>query len=376
MTTLNGSWWERALAGAPLDAAWLNGKDSAGGSGHDAAGEAGEASHAVLPGRDASQQEVDDELLDAYSRAVTHVVTRVSPAVVNISVVGEVRTQRGPFEVRGAGSGFVLTPDGYILTNNHVVERARQLEAALPDGRNLAVEVVGTDPSTDLAVLRVQGHYDGQFPVTELGDSDRLRAGQLAIAIGNPHGLQTTVTAGVISALGRTLPAPNGKRMIENVIQTDAPLNPGNSGGPLVDSRGRVIGVNTAVHPGAQGICFAIPINTGRWVAGLLIREGRVRRAYLGIATQPRPIPAAWRHRFGLEQQVGLEVLHVEPGKPAAQAGMHPGDIVVAVGGRPVQRPVDLQGILQAAAIGQLLPIVALRAGERKTFTLVPVEAS
>jgi S1-C subfamily serine protease len=302
-------------------------------------------------------------------------VHRVGPAVVNISVVGEMRTRRGPFEVSGAGSGFFLTPDGYVLTNNHVVERARQLEVALPDGHAYTAEVVGTDPATDLAVLRVRGHYGGTFPAVELGDSDRLKVGQLAIAIGNPHGLQTSVTAGVISALGRTLPAPNGRRMIENVIQTDASLNPGNSGGPLVDSRGRVVGVNTAVAPGAQGICFAIPINTGRWVAGLLIREGRVRRAYLGIALQPRPIPASWRRRYELEQTVGLEVLRVEPGSPAAQARLRVGDIVVAAGRRPMQRLSDLHGLLQGSAIGQLLPLVALRGGERHALTLVPVEA-
>ena len=300
----------------------------------------------------------------------------MGPSVVNLSVMGEVRTQRGPFEVRGAGSGFVLTPDGYILTNNHVVEKARQLEASLPDGRAFRAEVVGTDPMTDLAVVRVQGNFGGQFPAVQLGDSERLRVGQLAIAIGNPHGLQTTVTAGVISALGRTLPAPNGRRLIENVIQTDAPLNPGNSGGPLVDSRGRVIGVNTAIAPGAQGICFAIPINTGRWVAGLLIREGRVRRAYLGVGTEQRPIPASWRRRHELTQAQGLEVLRVEEGRPAAQAGLRQGDIIIAAGGRPVQRHVDLLDQLQAPAIGRLLPLVALRDGERRTFTLVPVEAS
>jgi S1-C subfamily serine protease len=318
---------------------------------------------------------VDDGLFDAYSRAVSGAVGRVGPAVVNISVVGEVRTRRGPFEVRGAGSGFILTPDGYILTNNHVVERARQLEAALPDGRSFSVEVVGTDPATDLAVVRVLGQFPGVFPAVELGDSDRLLVGQLAIAIGNPHGLQTSVTAGVISALGRTLPAPNGKRLIENVIQTDASLNPGNSGGPLVDSRGRVIGVNTAVAPGAQGICFAIPINTGRWVAGLLIREGRVRRAYLGVAAQPRPIPLHWRRRYEIEQLAGLEVLHVETGSPASQAGLRGGDIIVFAGGRPVQRVTDLHSLLQASAIGKLLPLVALRAGERRALTLVPIEA-
>ncbi|HEX2514890.1 MAG TPA: PDZ domain-containing protein, partial [Chloroflexota bacterium] len=175
---------------------------------------------------------------------------------------------------------------------------------------------------------------------------------------------------------GRTLPAPNGRRLIENVIQTDAPLNPGNSGGPLVDSRGRVIGVNTAIAPGAQGICFAIPINTGRWVAGLLIREGRVRRAYLGVGTEQRPIPASWRRRHELTQAQGLEVLRVEEGRPAAQAGLRQGDIIIAAGGRPVQRHADLLDQLQAPAIGRLLPLVALRDGERRTFTLVPVEAS
>jgi len=328
-----------------------------------------EAPATALPGN-------DDDLLDAYSRAVSGVVSRVSPAVVNISVLGEVRTRRGPFEVRGAGSGFFLTPDGYILTNNHVVDGARQLEAALPDGHSFEVETVGTDPATDLAVLRVKGHYAEQFPTTILGDSERLRVGQVAIAIGNPHGLQTRVTAGVINALGRTLPAPNGKRMIVNVIQTVAALNPGNSGEPLVDSRGSVIGVNTAVHQGAQGICFAIPINTGRHVAGLLIREGRVRRAYLGIATQPRPIPASWRWRHEVEQTVALEVVHVEEGKPAALAGIKTGDLILSIGNRPMRKHTDLQSALQSPAIGQLLPLVALRGGERKTITLVPVKAS
>lgn len=317
----------------------------------------------------------DGDLLDAYSQAVSGAVRRAGPAVVNIAVTGEMQTRRGSSDVRGAGSGFFLTPDGYILTNNHVVEQAKQVEVALPDGRSFTAEVAGTDPLTDLAVLRVRGHFSGNFPAVELGDSDHLQVGQLAVAIGNPHGLHATVTAGVISALGRTLPAPNGKRLIENVIQTDAPLNPGNSGGPLVDSHGRVIGVNTAVAPGAQGICFAVPINTGRWVAGLLIRDGRIRRAYLGLATQPRAIPASWRRRYELEQTTGLEVMQAEPGKPAAQAGLRPGDIVVAAGGRPVQRPTDLHALLHAPAIGQLLPVVAFRAGERRTFTLVPVEA-
>ncbi len=318
----------------------------------------------------------DDELLDAYSRAVSGVVSRISPAVVNISVLGEVRTRRGPFEARGAGSGFFFTPDGYILTNNHVVDGAKQLEVSPPDGRSLEVEVVGKDPATDLAVLRVKGHYAEHYPALAFADSERVRVGQVAIAIGNPHGLQTSVTAGVVSALGRALPSPNGKRMIENVIQTDAALNPGNSGGPLVDSRGRVIGVNTAVHPGAQGICFAIPVNTARAVAGLLIREGRVRRAYLGIATQPRPIPAAWRRRHDLEQTIGLEVIHVEQGKPAALAGLRPSDLILTVANRPVQKHVDLQAALATSDIGQLLPVLALRSGERKTLTLVPVEAT
>ena len=329
---------------------------------------------AVIAGAGQAEPD-DDELLDAYSRAVSGAVARVSPSVVNISTLGEVRTRRGPLETRGAGSGFVITPDGYMLTNSHVVTGARQLEASLPDGRSYTVEVVGTDVATDLAVVRVSGHFSGTFPSVELADSDKLRVGQVAIAIGNPHGLQTSVTVGVVSALGRALPSPNGRRMIENVIQTDAPLNPGNSGGPLVDTRGRVIGVNTAVAPGAQGICFAVPINTGRWVAGLLIREGRVRRAYLGIATQPCPIPAAWRRRYDLSQVTGLEVVHVEPGKPASLAGVRPGDILVALGGRPMQRVSDLQALLQAPAIGQLMPLVAFRNGDRKTFTLVPVEA-
>lgn len=358
--------------GADGAAAWTGAGSSGAGVGGDGAGGVGVAAAPFTPADD----EAEDEALDAYSRAVSGAAARVGPSVVNLSVLGEVRTQRGPFEVRGAGSGFFLTPDGYILTNNHVVEKARQLEASLPDGRTFTVEVVGTDPMTDLAVVRVQGHYAGAFPAVALGDSERVKVGQLAIAIGNPHGLQTTVTAGVISALGRTLPAPNGRRLIENVIQTDAPLNPGNSGGPLVDSRGRVIGVNTAIAPGAQGICFAIPINTGRWVAGLLIREGRVRRAYLGVATQPRPIPASWRRRHELEQTSGLEVVRVEEGRPAAQAGVRQGDIIVSVAGRPVQKVTDLHALLQGPDVGRLMPVVALRGGERRTFTVVPVEAS
>ena len=316
---------------------------------------------------DAPQDEAE---LDAYSRAVSGAVERVGPSVVNLSVMGEVRTQRGPFEVRGAGSGFVLTPDGYILTNNHVVEKARQLEASLPDGRAFRAEVVGTDPMTDLAVVRVQGNFGGQFPAVQLGNSERLRVGQLAIAIGNPHGLQTTVTAGVISALGRTLPAPNGRRLIENVIQTDAPLNPGNSGGPLVDSRGRVIGVNTAIAPGAQGICFAIPINTGRWVAGLLIREGRVRRAYLGVGTEQRPIPASWRRRHELDPGPG-------PGGAARGGGTPRGPGRPAPGGHHHRRrgapgAAPRRSARSAAGPGHRAPAPPRRPPRRRAAHLHP----
>ncbi len=314
------------------------------------------------PGVSVSPEEAE-LLLDAYSQAVIAVVEQVAPAVVSIASTrrGTVRTPRGPaqYDLPGAGSGFLITPDGYILTNSHVVHGARRLEATLADGRTLPAELVGEDPATDLAVVRVQA---SGLPVAELGDSDRLRVGQLVIAIGNPYGFQASVTTGVVSALGRSLRSQTG-RLIENVIQTDAALNPGNSGGPLVDSRARVIGVNTAIIAGAQGMSFAIPSNTARWVAGLLIKEGRVRRAFLGITAELRPVAGRIAREQRLARGVGISVLQVAPGGPADRAGIRPGDILASIDGIPLTGIDDLHRFLSRAAIGATVTVGVVRDG-------------
>jgi S1-C subfamily serine protease len=314
----------------------------------------------------------DVELLDAYSDAVTGVFESVSPAVVHLGVRQEVMGRGGQrLEGMGSGSGVLITPDGYLITNNHVVERANRIEVALRDGQVLPGTLVGTDPATDLAVVRAGGTA---LPTAELGDSDRLRPGQIAIAIGNPLGYQTTVTAGIISALDRTLRSESGA-LIENVIQTDAALNPGNSGGPLVDSRGRVVGINTAIIQYAQGICFAVPINTARWVAGLLIKEGRVRRAYLGLTGQTRPIARRWVYEYELPAATGIFVQQVMPGSPVARAGVHPGDIVVAVDGRSTATFDDLHRATTRLQPGVSVPLRLLRGTELVTTELEPEEA-
>jgi S1-C subfamily serine protease len=264
-----------------------------------------------------------------------------------------------PFESAGAGSGVIITPDGYILTNSHVVHGAGRLAVTLADSRELAPHLVGDDPATDLAVIRVAA--DG-LPTAELGDSDRLRPGQLVVAIGNPLGFQATVTSGVVSALGRSLRGRDG-RPIENVIQTDAALNPGNSGGPLVDSRGRVVGINTAVINGAQGICFAVPINTARWVAGLLIKEGRVRRAFLGISGVTQPLPARLARAHGLARPSGVGVAQVVPGSPASAADIRERDVIIALDERPIATVDDLLRELSRAAVGTEVRIGVLRRG-------------
>jgi S1-C subfamily serine protease len=306
-----------------------------------------------------------DELLDAYSRAVVTAVEKVGPAVVNIAAMhrGTARTPRGPvpFEQPAGGSGVIVAPDGYIVTNSHVVHGATRLEATLADGRTLPARLVGDDPATDLAVIRVDA---SGLPTATLGDSDRLRTGQLVIAIGNPLGFQATVTTGVVSALGRSLRSQSG-RLIENIIQTDAALNPGNSGGPLVDSRGRVVGINTAIIQGAQGICFAVPVNTVRWVVGLLIRQGRVQRAYLGIAGERRPIHPRIARENRLEAPFGIGVIHVIPNSPADRGGILPGDTIVAVDGAPVTSVDDVHRILERAAVDQIVRMSVLRGGER-----------
>ena len=316
--------------------------------------------------------EADAEaVLDAYSEAVVSVAERVGPSVVNIAAVrqGTRRTPRGPvpYEAQGAGSGVILAPDGYILTNSHVVEGAGRLDVTLADGRTFPAILVGDDPATDLAVVRVSA--DG-LPAADLGDSDRLRPGQLVIAIGNPFGFQATVTAGVVSALGRSLRG-RGDRLIENMIQTDAALNPGNSGGPLVDSRGRVVGINTAIIQGAQGICFAVPVNTARWIVGLLIKEGRVRRAFLGLSGEPRPLHIRAVRELGLARPAGVLVQQVVPGGPAARAGVRPGDVIVRIDDTPTGGIDDIQRLLSRTPIGTSVHLRVLRHNEQVDLTAV-----
>jgi S1-C subfamily serine protease len=305
--------------------------------------------------------EAAEAVLDAYSAAVVTVAERVGPSVVNISLEKDVMAQ-GPggqrvYTVPGGGSGVVIAPDGYILSNSHVVHDARHLEVTLADGRTVPARVVGDDPATDLAVIQTTV---GGLPAAQLGDSDSLKPGQLVIAIGNPLGFQATVTAGVVSAIGRSLRSSSG-RLIENVIQTDAALNPGNSGGPLVDSRGRVVGINTAIIQGAQGICFAVPVNTARWVAGLLINEGRVRRAYLGVTAENRPIHVRVAREHGLPSAVAVGVVGVAERSPAAAAGLEPRDVITHLGDTPLSGVDDLQRFLGRVEIGSTVSIRLLR---------------
>jgi S1-C subfamily serine protease len=309
--------------------------------------------------------ELPEEVLDAYSAAVVQVAERVGPSVVNIQVTH--RSRRGPrYEAQGGGSGVIIAPDGYIMTNSHVVHGAASLAVTLADGRELPAGLVGEDPETDIAVIRVD---TTGLVAARLGDSSKLKAGQLVIAIGNPFGFQATVTAGVVSALGRTLRGMSG-RAIEDIIQTDAALNPGNSGGPLVDSRGRVVGINTAIIQYAQGICFAIPINTAIWVAGQLISNGRVQRAYLGIKGESRPLHRRLVRAYGLEREAGVEALEVTPGGPAEAAGLRLGDIIVRLNGAPVASVTDLHRLLTRAAIGAVVAVQVLRGAELVELTV------
>jgi S1-C subfamily serine protease len=306
--------------------------------------------------------ERDGALLDAYSRTVAAAVERVAPAVVNIEALGPPRRAGvGDRQQRGTGSGFIFTPDGFVLTNSHVVRGASGLSVTLRDGTRLTADLVGDDPGTDLAVVRVQSPGVSH---AELGDSASIRPGQIAIAIGNPYGFQCTVTAGVVSALGRSLRGAGG-RLIDDVIQTDAALNPGNSGGPLVSSNGEVIGVNTATILPAQGLCFAIAVNTVRLVAGLLLKDGRIRRAWLGIGGQTAPVHRRLVRHYDLVQGSGVLVLTVEKNGPAARAGVRVGDVVLAVGEMPVRGIDDLQRLLTEARIGRASPITVLRGTER-----------
>jgi S1-C subfamily serine protease len=315
------------------------------------------------------EQKSDAALLDAYSRAVTAVVDAVGPAIASISI-GEGGGR--DFEPTGAGSGFVITPDGYIVTNSHVVSRARNIEASFIDGRKLEALLVGSDPSTDLAVIRVSGP---NLPYATLGDSSALRVGQLVIAMGNPFGFQSTVSTGVISALGRALRAQDG-RLIENVIQHTAPLNPGNSGGPLLDSRGRVVGINTAIIAMAQGIGFAIPAAAAKTVVPQLLAKGRVERSYLGVIGLRRLLNRRVVRFHKLGKDYGVEIVSVEPGGPAAAAGLRPGDIIVSIGAVDVTSPDDLFRFLAGWPVGRPVRLAALRSAERLELVVVPAEAA
>jgi len=322
----------------------------------------------------------DEALLDAYSQAVTSVVERVSPSVVNIEVRkppssgrGAQRAPRFPEQAQGSGSGFVFTPDGFILTNSHVVEGASALDVTLADGRDIQAHIVGDDPHTDLAVIRI--HAPNLVPAV-LGDSQGIRVGQLAIAIGNPYGFQCTVTAGVVSALGRSLRARSG-RLIDNIIQTDAALNPGNSGGPLVNSRGEVMGVNTAMILPAQGLCFAIAVNTAKFVAPRLIRDGKVQRSYIGVGGQNVPLHRRVVRFHNLPVESGVMVLSIEPSSAAAAAGLAEGDVIVGFDGQPVASIDDLHRLLTDRRVGVMTSISIIRQQtEKKELQIVPREAS
>ncbi len=330
----------------------------------------------------------DHSLLDAYSRAVTGAVEKVSPSVVNIEVHQSFPVQSLPGnrsgrgrsgeerERRGGGSGFVFTPDGLILTNSHVVHDARRIEVTVAGGRRMPASLIGDDPASDLAVIRIDEPRLDEPGLTAavLGDSQRLRVGQVAIAIGAPYGFQSTVTAGVVSALGRSLRSYSG-RLIDDVIQTDASLNPGNSGGPLVDSAGRVIGVNTATILPAQGICFAIGINTAKFVASRLLRDGRLRRSYIGVSAQTVPVHRRVVRFYDLAKETGALVLSVEDGSPARRSGLREGDVIVALEGHPVAGVDDLHRVLTDVRVGVSCALALLRHTEKLELKIVPEEA-
>jgi S1-C subfamily serine protease len=313
----------------------------------------------------------DTVLLDEYSRTVISGVARVSPAVVNIDVKQRINVERGTRELSGNGSGFIITPDGFILTNSHVVHSASSITVNLPDGREYPAQLAGDDPDTDLAVIRIDAP---QLAYVRLADSENLRVGQLVIAIGNPLGFQASVTSGVISALGRSMHAQSG-RLIDNIIQTDAALNPGNSGGPLVNSAGEVVGVNTAMIRPAQGICFAIASNTARLVAGWLIRDGRIRRGYIGVAGQNVPIHRRVIRFYGLPLETAVLVVSVEKNSPAEHAGLRQGDLIVAFNDQPIGSVHHLHKILVGEQIGVIAKLTAIRHTEKLELSILPAES-
>jgi S1-C subfamily serine protease len=305
---------------------------------------------------------------------VVGAVEKVSPAVVHLKVKTSKTNHRrwGNRPQTGSGSGFIIAAEGFIVTNNHVVSQAVQIEVDLPDGRTFQAEVIGTDPATDLAVLRI---YDDHLPSVVLGNSNQLRVGQLVIALGNPYGFQYTVTAGVVSALGRSLRSSVG-RLIDNVIQTDAALNPGNSGGPLVNSLGQVVGINTAIILPAQGICFAVASNTADYVIGKLITEGRVKRAYLGIAGQTLPIAPSFAKQLQLTTKSGVMVQQIEPDVPVYNRELQPGDIIISFNGQPVGSIDDLHRLLQTDTIGERIKVVVIRNKTLANIIVIPDDNS
>lgn len=317
-------------------------------------------------GRNGSQAPQDGALLDAYSQVLVDVVEKVSPAVVHI----EVDVGKGPAN-KGVGSGVVVSPDGLILTNNHVVEGAHSLLLTTELGNRFEARILGKDSATDLAVLRAE--TSNHLTSATLADSKSLRPGQMAIAIGNPLGFQSTVTAGIISAVGRSLRTSTG-RLIEDLIQTDASLNPGNSGGPLVNSRGQVIGINTAMIQGAQGLCFAVATNTAEYVLTQILAHGKVRRAMVGIVAEQLLLSARARHQFGLSQPSAVGVRELKDGSPAALAGVQVGDIIVQLDGEAITGTDDIARALDASRIGRDVTLTVLRAGRRVEMLVVPVE--
>jgi len=307
----------------------------------------------------------DEEMLDAYSNAIVGVVEKVSPSVVHVRVRGARLGQLG------SGSGTIIAPDGLVLTNNHVVDGVAEIELALSDGRHMRARILGRDPDTDIAVLRAES--SDRLPAAKVGNSKKVRPGQIAVAIGNPFGFESTVTAGIVSAVGRSLRAQNG-RLISDVIQTDAALNPGNSGGPLVNSRAEVIGVNTAVIMGAQGICFSVASNTAQHVLTQILQHGRVRRARLGIAGDQVHLPQRLKAQTGLKQQAGVRVVEVQRGSPADAGGVEPGDVIVGVDEEVVTGIDDIARVLDGTRIDKRVSIQVLRDGRLRAMEVIPTE--
>ncbi len=330
-------------------------------AGEDARSRAGNSSHS----------DSEDELMDAYSRAVISAAERVSPSVVFIEVHQRPRARRGSQEARGSGSGFVVTPDGFVLTNSHVVRGAAKIEVTLADGHKHQAELIGDDPDTDLAVIRINAP---NLAPARLGEAQKIRVGQLVVAIGNPYGFQYTVTAGVVSALGRSLRAQSG-RLMDDVIQTDAALNPGNSGGPLVNARGEVIGVNTAMILPAQGICFATSIDTAKFVASRLIRDGKVSRSYIGLAGQNVPLPRRLVRYYNLPVESGILVISRNGDSPAKRAGALEGDIIIGFDDHPIAGIDELHKLLTEDRIGRKSSLMVIRGTERLSLEVVPEES-